>query len=172
MSPFVNPTLGKSGWSRFENFTSGAAGEGRFGMGGLTGAAEVGARETPLARASRGGQRFDRAGGLASRAPWRRTAQVSPKTTTPPTRAIASAAREAASTSASRAGRELSRRLPAQWKIKTFAPPVLMTAFFMAYFFVLKAPVFPVTIMPLLPADAWIAFAPWTLPLYLSLWIY
>jgi membrane-associated phospholipid phosphatase len=63
-------------------------------------------------------------------------------------------------------------RLRALWKIKLVATPVLMTAFFVAYFFVLKSPLFPVRIMPLTPIDDFVAFVPQALPLYLSLWIY
>jgi membrane-associated phospholipid phosphatase len=63
-------------------------------------------------------------------------------------------------------------RLRSLWKIKFIATPVLMTAFFVAYFFVLNSPLFPVTIMRLTPIDDWVGFVPWTLPLYLSLWIY
>jgi len=47
-----------------------------------------------------------------------------------------------------------------------------MTVFFIAYFAVLKHPVFPVTVVPLTVIDGWIGFQPWTLPLYLSLWFY
>jgi len=47
-----------------------------------------------------------------------------------------------------------------------------MAAFFAAYFWVLNHPLHPVTVMPLTAVDRWIGFQPWTLPLYLSLWLY
>lgn len=47
-----------------------------------------------------------------------------------------------------------------------------MAVFFWAYLFLLKNPVFPVTIMPLTVVDRWISFSPLALVPYLSLWIY
>lgn len=47
-----------------------------------------------------------------------------------------------------------------------------MSVFFWAYLFLLKNPVFPVTIMPLTMMDRWIGFLPLALVPYLSLWIY
>ena len=47
-----------------------------------------------------------------------------------------------------------------------------MTAFFVAYFWVLNHPQFPVTIMPLTAIDRLIDFRPEALPFYLSLWFY
>lgn len=55
---------------------------------------------------------------------------------------------------------------------KMLGTAVGMTVFFIAYFWVLNHPVYPVTIMPLTAVDGWIGFQPWTLPLYLSLWFY
>ena len=42
----------------------------------------------------------------------------------------------------------------------------------MAYFWVLRHPFFPITVMPLTALDKAIGFQPWTMPLYLSLWVY
>lgn len=47
-----------------------------------------------------------------------------------------------------------------------------MPAFFILYFYVLRHPVFPVTIMPLTVVDRLIGFHPEALSLYLSLWVY
>ena len=47
-----------------------------------------------------------------------------------------------------------------------------ITLFFIAYFWVLKHPFFPVTTMPHTAADRLITFRPEALPLYLSLWLY
>ncbi|OIQ69423.1 PAP2 superfamily protein [mine drainage metagenome] len=45
-------------------------------------------------------------------------------------------------------------------------------SFFVAYFYLLRHPHGPVTIMPMTPVDRWIGLQPWTLPFYLSLWVY
>lgn len=66
----------------------------------------------------------------------------------------------------------LRERLRSLWKIKLIATPLLMTAFFVAYFLVLKAPLFSVTVMPLTAVDDLVVFSPLALPVYLSLWIY
>lgn len=58
------------------------------------------------------------------------------------------------------------------WVGKMLGTTVGMTVFFIAYFWVLNHPVYPVTTMPLTTVDKWIGFQPWTLPLYLSLWFY
>lgn len=47
-----------------------------------------------------------------------------------------------------------------------------MTIFFVAYFHLLRHPVYPVFTMPTTIVDEWIGFAPWTIWLYVSLWIY
>ena len=67
---------------------------------------------------------------------------------------------------------ELARRLCALWHIKLLATSLGITAFLMAYFWVLRHPLFPVTVMPLTALDRAIGFHPGSLPLYLSLWAY
>jgi len=47
-----------------------------------------------------------------------------------------------------------------------------MTVFFVAYFWVLRHPIHPVTTMPLTAADRLVSFQPGALLLYLSLWLY
>ncbi|MEO7413737.1 MAG: phosphatase PAP2 family protein [Opitutaceae bacterium] len=71
-----------------------------------------------------------------------------------------------------RAWSEVIFRLRAHWRIKLVATPLLMSAFFVIYFLVLKAPLFRVKIMPLIALDAFIPFAPSALWIYLSLWVY
>jgi len=44
--------------------------------------------------------------------------------------------------------------------------------FFIAYFYLLRHPRVPPTIMPMTAIDDWIGLQPWTLPFYLSLWVY
>lgn len=58
------------------------------------------------------------------------------------------------------------------WSVKMAGTILGMVAFFAAYFWVLNHPLYPVVVMPLTAVDRWIGFQPWTLPLYLSLWVY
>ena len=55
---------------------------------------------------------------------------------------------------------------------KALGTALFMTVFFRAYFYLLKHPAGPVTVMPLTALDRWIGFQPWALPIYLSLWVY
>ena len=68
--------------------------------------------------------------------------------------------------------RELLRRLRTLWLLKMLATTIGITAFLMAYFWVLDHPFFAVTVMPLTALDRAIGLHPETLPLYLSLWVY
>jgi len=63
-------------------------------------------------------------------------------------------------------------RLLKWWPAKLLGISIGMTVFFAVYFWVLRHPVFPVTIMPLTAVDRWIGFQPAAMPLYLSLWVY
>jgi membrane-associated phospholipid phosphatase len=47
-----------------------------------------------------------------------------------------------------------------------------MTAFFVAYFHLLRNPLFPVTVVPLTSLDRLVSFQPGALVLYVSLWFY
>lgn len=58
------------------------------------------------------------------------------------------------------------------WLLKTVGISAFITVFFIAYFRLLKAPIFPVTVMPVTWLDHVIAFNPYALVIYLSLWIY
>jgi len=58
------------------------------------------------------------------------------------------------------------------WPAKMIGMTLVMTLFFIAYFWVLKHPFFPVTTMPHTAVDRLITFQPEALPLYLSLWFY
>ena len=58
------------------------------------------------------------------------------------------------------------------WVTKMLATTLGITAFFVAYFWILRHPFFPITIMPVTVIDRLIAFRPETLPLYASLWFY
>lgn len=63
-------------------------------------------------------------------------------------------------------------RLLILWRPKMFGTTLGMTAFFVAYFWVLNHPPGPVTVMPFTWLDRVIGFQPAALPLYLSLWFY
>ena len=63
-------------------------------------------------------------------------------------------------------------RLVTHWPVKFLGLTCGMTAFFAAYFQVLRHPLHPPVIMPLTTIDRWIPFQPAALPLYLSLWPY
>lgn len=64
------------------------------------------------------------------------------------------------------------QRVLTRWPAKMLGTTLGMTAFFVAYFWLLKHPLDPVAIMPLTAVDHLIGFQPWALPLYLSLWFY
>lgn len=49
---------------------------------------------------------------------------------------------------------------------------LFIALFFAAYFYLLKHPAYPVTVMPLTWPDRLIAFEPLAMPLYISLWVY
>ncbi len=63
-------------------------------------------------------------------------------------------------------------RIVKWWPVKMVGTTLVMTGFFVAYFWVLKHPLFPVTTMSLTALDRMIPFQPAMLPLYLSLWFY
>jgi membrane-associated phospholipid phosphatase len=67
---------------------------------------------------------------------------------------------------------EASARLRVYWPAKLIGTTSGMTLFFVAYFWVLNNPLFPVTTMPLTTIDHAIAFRPESLALYFSLWVY
>lgn len=56
--------------------------------------------------------------------------------------------------------------------LKGFGTTIFISLFFGAYFYLLKHPAYPITVMPITLLDRLIAFQPAALPLYLSLWIY
>lgn len=66
----------------------------------------------------------------------------------------------------------LIRRVLTRWPAKMLGTTLGMTAFFVVYFWLLRHPLRPVTIMPLIAVDRVIGFHAWALPLYLSLWFY
>jgi membrane-associated phospholipid phosphatase len=56
--------------------------------------------------------------------------------------------------------------------LKAVGTTVFISTFFVGYFYVLRHPGYPSTVMPALWLDRAIGFHPLALPLYLSLWLY
>jgi len=69
-------------------------------------------------------------------------------------------------------GGELPLRLRSFWQVKMAGTPAAIGIFFVAYFWVLTHPLFPVFVMPLTAIDRAIDLRPEALPAYLSLWVY
>ena len=63
-------------------------------------------------------------------------------------------------------------RMKSHFFLKAFGITLFMFAFFAGYIYLLKNPVFPVTMMPLTALDIAVGFKPDTLFLYVSLWLY
>lgn len=68
--------------------------------------------------------------------------------------------------------RQAAGRVLALMPLKAFGTMAFMAMFFWAYFAVLRHPLAPATVMPLIAADAWIPFSPAAFPVYASLWVY
>jgi len=56
--------------------------------------------------------------------------------------------------------------------LKSIGTPLFIGLFFGAYFYLLKQPAYPATVMPITSLDRLIGFQPLALPIYISLWIY
>src|SRR5664279_2890805 len=56
--------------------------------------------------------------------------------------------------------------------LKSIGTMFFISLFFGAYFYLLKDPAYPTTVMPITPMDRLVGFQPLALPLYLSLWVY
>lgn len=68
--------------------------------------------------------------------------------------------------------RQAAQLVPRDLVLKSIGIPIFIAVFFGAYFYVLKNPAYPVTVMPLTLLDRLISFEPTALALYLSLWLY
>lgn len=62
--------------------------------------------------------------------------------------------------------------LTKQVRLKAIGTPVFIALFFGAYFYVLKNPAYPTTVMPFTWLDGLIGFQPQAMALYVSLWVY
>jgi len=68
--------------------------------------------------------------------------------------------------------RRVAARLLTQLPLKAVGIPGFIALFFVGYFYLLRHPMFPVSIMPLIEFDRWVPFEPRALWLYVSLWVY
>ena len=56
--------------------------------------------------------------------------------------------------------------------LKSIGTTLFISLFFGAYFYLLRDPAYPTTVMPITSLDRLIGFQPLALPIYLSLWVY
>lgn len=68
--------------------------------------------------------------------------------------------------------RQIASVIPSNLPLKGFGTTLFISVFFAAYFYLLKNPAYPTTVMPLTLLDSLISFQPLAMPLYVSLWIY
>ncbi|MFI5445040.1 phosphatase PAP2 family protein [Polaromonas sp. UC242_47] len=68
--------------------------------------------------------------------------------------------------------RQMAVVIPQHLLLKGGGTMLFIALFFAAYFYLLKHPAYPVTVMPITWPDQLIAFEPLAMPLYLSLWVY
>ncbi|MFA6921234.1 MAG: phosphatase PAP2 family protein [Gallionella sp.] len=68
--------------------------------------------------------------------------------------------------------RQVAAVIPRHIHIKALGTTLFISLFFAAYFYLLKSPAYPLTVMPVTLPDRLIGFAPQALPVYLSLWVY
>ncbi len=68
--------------------------------------------------------------------------------------------------------RQAAQAFPSYVLMKSIGIPTFIAIFFGAYFYLLKYPAYPVTLMPVTLLDRLIDFQPAALPLYVSLWFY
>lgn len=62
--------------------------------------------------------------------------------------------------------------VPRHFGVKSIGIPMFIAVFFAAYFYVLKNPAYPITVMPFTWLDQVVSFQPLAVPLYVSLWLY
>lgn len=69
-------------------------------------------------------------------------------------------------------GAELAARIRLYFVFKTVGITAFIWVFFIGYFWVLRHPAYPVTLMPQTAIDQWVPFQPAMLVPYLTLWFY
>jgi membrane-associated phospholipid phosphatase len=68
--------------------------------------------------------------------------------------------------------RQAAAVIPRHVYLKSIGTTLFISLFFGAYFYLLKQPAYPTTVMPITLLDRLIGFQPLALPMYLSLWVY
>ena len=68
--------------------------------------------------------------------------------------------------------RQAAAVMPMHIRLKSIGTMLFIGLFFGAYFYLLKQPAYPPTVMPVTLLDRLIGFQPLALPMYLSLWVY
>lgn len=68
--------------------------------------------------------------------------------------------------------RQAAQAFTAHLVLKSIGIPIFIAVFFGAYFYMLKYPAYPVTLMPITLLDRLIGFQAAAVPLYVSLWVY
>jgi membrane-associated phospholipid phosphatase len=68
--------------------------------------------------------------------------------------------------------RQAAAALSAHKYHKSIGTMLFISLFFGAYFYVLKNPAYPVTVMPVIALDRWIPFQPLAFYMYITLWVY
>jgi len=68
--------------------------------------------------------------------------------------------------------RQVAAVIPMHMHLKSIGTMLFIGLFFGAYFYLLKAPAYPTTVMPITLLDRLIGFQLLALPMYLSLWVY
>ena len=68
--------------------------------------------------------------------------------------------------------RQAAAVIPRHLYLKSIGTTLFIGLFFGAYFYLLKTPAYPATVMPFTWLDRLIDFQPWAMSLYVSLWVY
>ena len=68
--------------------------------------------------------------------------------------------------------RQAAAAIPRHVYLKSIGTTLFISLFFGAYFYLLKVPAYPTTVMPITLLDRLIGFQPLALPMYISLWVY
>lgn len=63
-------------------------------------------------------------------------------------------------------------RIKSHWLLTMLGTAGYIALFMVGYFWLLRHPMFPVTVIPLTSLDRLISFQPWSVVLYVSLWLY
>ncbi|MDP2693525.1 MAG: phosphatase PAP2 family protein [Gallionella sp.] len=68
--------------------------------------------------------------------------------------------------------RQAAAVIPMHMHLKSIGTMLFISLFFGAYFYLLKAPAYPTTVMPVIWLDHLVGFQPMAMSMYISLWVY